>query len=232
MEALEQFREQMLESGIPAEEVQQWLRLARPCTALSTGGDGPVAAWLGGTPPDGLNFRFPFVASVDCAAIPPSATDLPLPADGTLLFFASPDGLIDGYPDAVEVLHLLPGSGGVIGGEALRISKHMTLPGEAESDPEHPHADELAMAWQSSGHYLMGSPPFRLGGYPSTWNYDPLESLRQELPETDPEDFVLLAEWSVDSDELDQGIVHWLIRREDLAQVRFDRVRGSADMVG
>jgi hypothetical protein len=38
---------------------------------------------------------FPFIASLDCAALPREATDLPLPSDGHLLFFADPDEMDD-----------------------------------------------------------------------------------------------------------------------------------------
>jgi hypothetical protein len=44
-------------------------------------------------------------------------------------------------------------------------------------------------------------------------------------------DWVMLAEWSVDSEEFNHGLVHWVIRRDDLAARCFDRVRASADMV-
>jgi hypothetical protein len=42
----------------------------------------------------------------------------------------------------------------------------------------------------------------------------------------------MLAQWRPDSEDLDLGLVHWLIRRDDLAARRFDRVRASADIVG
>ena len=42
-------------------------------------------------PVDAPDPQFPLVASIDCAALPEDATDLPLPPDGHLLLFAFPD---------------------------------------------------------------------------------------------------------------------------------------------
>lgn len=72
------------------------------------------------------------------------------------------------------------------------------------------------------------------------WNYDPVESTLRELaekagegqPRPEPKDWVMLAQWSPDREDLELGLVHWLIRRDDLATGRFDRVRASGDIVG
>src|SRR5262245_17495906 len=122
---LDAFRDEALRSGVPGEDIERWLPVARPCVTLSTGNDGPVAASLGGQL-TGVRSRFPFVASVDCAAIPAGATDLPLPTEGTLLFFAAPDGLISGYSTAAEVRYA---AADVAGGQALHLSTQLSLPG-------------------------------------------------------------------------------------------------------
>lgn len=83
---------------LPAEEVDRWIRHARPCAVLTRGADGPVAGAFGGPlllPAEVPDPEYPYVASVDFAALPKDATDLPLPSDGRLLLFASldePDG--------------------------------------------------------------------------------------------------------------------------------------------
>ena len=67
---------------------------ARPCATPAAGGDGPVVGRFGGPLllPVGMPHPFyPFVASIDLAALPADATDLPLPSDGHLLLFAYPE---------------------------------------------------------------------------------------------------------------------------------------------
>lgn len=100
------FRTRAIEEGypwedidpLPAEEVDRWIGHARPCAVLTSGGDGPVAGRFGGPlllPAKVSDPEYPYLASVDFAALPKDATDLPLPPDGRLLLFASldePDG--------------------------------------------------------------------------------------------------------------------------------------------
>ncbi|MEV0675167.1 hypothetical protein AB0I60_01455 [Actinosynnema sp. NPDC050436] len=95
------FREEALRQGIPLPDVERWIATARPCATLAPTGDGPVAARFGGPallPADAPDPWFPLVATIDCAALPPDATDLPLPSDGHLLLFAFPD--VSGPDDA------------------------------------------------------------------------------------------------------------------------------------
>jgi hypothetical protein len=83
---------------LPADEVDRWISHARPCAVLTSDADGPVAGSFGGPlllPAEVPDPEYPYVASVDLAALPKDATDLPLPPDGRLLLFASldePDG--------------------------------------------------------------------------------------------------------------------------------------------
>lgn len=89
---LSEFRDNARKKGVPAADVERWIDVAaRPCAELSPGGDGPVVGYFGGPlllPPDMPDPRYPFFASLDCAALPAGATDLPLPGDGRLLLFA------------------------------------------------------------------------------------------------------------------------------------------------
>ncbi|MBZ6475151.1 YwqG family protein [Streptomyces griseocarneus] len=90
---------------LPADIAERWLSLLRPGANLvkATAGEA-VAGRLGGLPelPEGEAWPvweghgpLAFVASVDCAALPAHALDIPLPFDGTLSFFYF-DGQIDG----------------------------------------------------------------------------------------------------------------------------------------
>jgi hypothetical protein len=95
---LRPFRDKALARGIPVEDVERWMDTARPCATLAAGGDGPVVGRFGGPLllPVGMPHPFyPFVASIDFAALPADATDLPLPPDGRLLLFAYPEDFGD-----------------------------------------------------------------------------------------------------------------------------------------
>ncbi|MEO3927846.1 hypothetical protein ABGB07_28845 [Micromonosporaceae bacterium B7E4] len=101
---LDRFRAAAVARGLPAEDVERWLRTARRSATLSPDADGPVVGRFGGPlllPLDvpvpetsfesmGRQYRFDhqLIATIDLAAIPEGATDLPLPSDGHLLLFA------------------------------------------------------------------------------------------------------------------------------------------------
>jgi hypothetical protein len=237
------FRAEAAARGIPAAEVEAYIRTARPAVYLAEDGPGPVVALTGGNPPlpDGAPAPVAaFVAAVDCAALPPGATDLPLPTEGLLLFFADPD----------------PGSGAVVA-DAVRYIPAGTPSAERPVDPddgpdtyrrarldfcfhqwswpwreedddeESQRAAELESAWS----HVVGWRPhwrFQLGGEPVLFNWDPVEVARDEvpLPVADGDEWTLLATWRGEGDceELEAGLFHWVIRRADLAALRFDRV--------
>ncbi|TDD55008.1 DUF1963 domain-containing protein [Nonomuraea terrae] len=108
---LAMFRERALVAGVPVDEVERWAGLARPAVVLAPTGDEPEAGWFGderrpGPGPDGTysatrerrRDEHHLIATVDLSAIPTGATGLPLPADGHLLFFATPEmGDEDGF---------------------------------------------------------------------------------------------------------------------------------------
>ncbi|MEV6676452.1 DUF1963 domain-containing protein [Streptomyces erythrochromogenes] len=86
------------------EDAERWAALLRPGVRLAVADEEwdaaevPTAARLGGLPrlPDGADWPsgpdgapLAFVATVDCGAVPAGALDLPLPAGGSLAFFAS-----------------------------------------------------------------------------------------------------------------------------------------------
>jgi hypothetical protein len=99
------FRERALTGGAPADEIDRWVGLARPAVLLAPTGDGSQAAWFGDVrvpaphaeSATGMVREHPrrddhhLMATVDLSAVPRGATDLPLPTDGHLLFYASPE---------------------------------------------------------------------------------------------------------------------------------------------
>ncbi len=192
------FREEAAGRGIPAEDVERWLATARPCATLALSGDGPVVGRFGGPlvlPADTPDPKHPFVASVDLAALPADATDLPLPADGHLLLFVFIDEVascttvgsaihvpagtavverdrnawnpddVDDYRRAFERFPQGP----------MRVTTDVSLPyhcavaleGEpwSEPPPGHPRAEELVAVWEKTFDAIATDGPLRLGGY-------------------------------------------------------------------
>ncbi|MEW2706626.1 MULTISPECIES: DUF1963 domain-containing protein [Streptomyces] len=191
------FREAALELGIPADETDRWIDLIRPCAVFSTREDGPVAARLGGPallPAGAPHPPFPFVASVDLAALPAGPAALPLPGDGHLLFFAWPRdrGNLTSHGTAVHVPAGVPTDAhgpyawspecgpeereivdAFPRGE-LRVRTEPSLPyhslvdlpdGDLEPLPGFPHSEELAEEWENACRYLDLRGPLHLGGY-------------------------------------------------------------------
>ncbi|MFD6950203.1 MULTISPECIES: hypothetical protein [unclassified Nocardiopsis] len=115
MDSFEEYRDSARRSGVPKHAIDTALRLARPQIALSPTdeGAGVLVGRYGGLPslpPDVAWDGAPdFVASVDCAALPGGALDIPLPRDGQLLFFSArrdPEGAAGG----VVVVHVPAGT--------------------------------------------------------------------------------------------------------------------------
>ncbi|WP_051765358.1 DUF1963 domain-containing protein [Saccharothrix syringae] len=96
MDRHEQFRRAAIDRGIPDDDVDRFTDQLRFAIWASTcGADEEVVGQDGGLPrlPVGVKWPssesglpLPFIASIDCAALP-RAEGLPLPADGSLLFF-------------------------------------------------------------------------------------------------------------------------------------------------
>ncbi|MER7727885.1 DUF1963 domain-containing protein [Streptomyces sp. NPDC096323] len=205
-EALIPFRTRAVEEGypwedidpLPVEEVDRWIGHVRPCAVLTRGGAGPVAGRFGGPlllPAGVPDPGHPYLASVDFAALPKDATDLPLPPDGRLLLFASLDET-DGDGNCGEAFYVPAGTpveardknawkgypgdddyqeivGSYPQGE-LRARTEPDLP--YHPLPGFPHADELATVWcdasDRTGH-------LQIGGYADQEDSDrnPLETV-------------------------------------------------------
>ncbi|MGW2145454.1 DUF1963 domain-containing protein [Nonomuraea bangladeshensis] len=96
MDRYEQFRQAAIGQGIPNDEIDKFAGQLRFAVWLSGTAPGEkVVGRKGGLPrlpvgtewpTDRDGFALPFIASVDCAALP-RAEGLPLPADGSLLLF-------------------------------------------------------------------------------------------------------------------------------------------------
>lgn len=246
MTSMDPFRDEARSRELPQEEVERWLTTVRRCAMLSPAGqtppDGPVAGRLGGLPPmpeDEPVPDLPFLASVDLAAIPPGATDLPLPTEGTLLFFADTEDPW-GDDDWSRLVYVPPGtpvSEREPGGEwpptvhpvqDLHVTTEPSLPNRGSDTEEFPHGSELGSVWWKTCDQMQPGGPLQIGGYPWVWNADPVTE-----HDHGPGDWVLLAEiGGEDLTEGDLGVVYWVIRRDDLAACRFNRVRACYDTVG
>ncbi len=114
--------------------------------------------------------------------------------------------------------------------------------GDLADDEQFELADELDDAWSHVGGYR---PPWALqiGGHPVSPQNDPIHYARDpgeagpsgrggSAEEEGAGDWVLLATWKYGDDvtELDSGVAHWVIRRRDLADRRFDRVHRYIEM--
>ncbi|MDR7279199.1 DUF1963 domain-containing protein [Catenuloplanes atrovinosus] len=143
MDYQRQFRRAATDRGIPDGEVDRFAEFLR--FAIWTGAhydDGVPAGQRGGLPrlpvgmewPSGEYGPLPFVASIDCAALP-RVDGLALPADGSLLFFLHHEDAYEEYSVAGEqkharVVHVPAGTDTVIAEEpehAEIVFNNMTL---------------------------------------------------------------------------------------------------------
>ncbi|MEV0951245.1 hypothetical protein [Promicromonospora sp. NPDC050249] len=260
---LDRFREQARERGVPAADVDRWLGLARPVLRTAPDGGGPVVGRLGSPlllPPDvptpatvfepDYRNEYQLIVTLDLAAIPPGATDLPLPPDGQVLLFANvelEDELLAGgavYVPAgtpveereTSVDYEAYGYGSPEDlDESLRRSPDFRLvpgvslpscPLDAETRAAHPHAETLQAVWSEQsdegGEWQLGGHAYDFDGMGDPAWESAGEECGKEPGERDsrPEDWVVLAQWV----GVPMGILYWTINRRDLEVLRFDRV--------
>lgn len=118
---------------------------------------------------------------------------------------------------------------------ALRQSFHWSLP-DCESVNDASIGDAYDIYEQFNLNYLnydlyVTTGTFALGGYPSIVHTDPCNEVREVHGN---EDWLLLAEASnyfTDSYSY-AGYVYWVIRRQDLIERRFDRVKTLMQGIG
>ena len=242
---LNPFRAEALAQGIASADIERWITAnARPCATLSVVGDGPVVGRCGGpfaVPADEPTPPAPLIASIDCAAIPKEATDLPLPADGHLLFFGFPEEDEDGRPLA-KVVYVPVGvtreereedpwfredpdmrrlREQYSDGE-LRLYFDVSLPGlNHTASAEDTVEDQLPRIWTS---FPAGE--LQIGGYPKDELGGEYVPHLAGAPDN-PEDWVLLADWHPGFEGKTGYVLHWGIRRQDLAARRFDRAEAD-----
>jgi hypothetical protein len=143
--------------------------------------------------------------------------------------------------------------------EELRLAPDVSLPhhflapspesGQEDDDtlPGHPHAWDLAEAWEDTCGAIVVDGPLHIGGYASheCTETDPVadaaadaEQARRHLAEAAdgsadsmelpaPEEWTLLAQWDIGLTGREGSTLHWVIPRQDLAERRFDRVHVS-----
>ncbi|MFD5567585.1 DUF1963 domain-containing protein [Streptomyces cadmiisoli] len=254
---------------LPGEAQDRWRALLRPAIALDLGeGEGPVVGQVGGLPELPKDTPWPvwqersltLLASLNCASLPREELDIPLPEDGTLLFFRY---LWKDDPDALDYY---------VGSEAYELgagTKLLYIPAAVPTRPRPapvgreilervplrldrvmltmPDIDDIhlrdaaietglecyAEAYETvreGVHELYGGHCAEIGGH-ARW-YDNAEELgvarrllgpeaTEEAVRREARALVLLASiW----DEPAYSSTYWLIRREDLAARRFDRV--------
>jgi hypothetical protein len=206
MEKLNRFREKALARDIPTADVERWLGTVRGCATLSPQANGPVVGRLGGPlmlPPDVPDPEYPLFASLDLAALPQNATDLPQPPDGQLLLFGDPstsgwgsevplgaalyiragttveerwlDFSDNGDPDSYEDVSKLQGE--------LRLRYDISLPDHNDiiDTAEHPYAAEPRELWvevRREGLEVIDYEHLQIGGYAFDYSgeYDPVTS--------------------------------------------------------
>ncbi|MET8118513.1 DUF1963 domain-containing protein [Micromonospora sp. NPDC005189] len=258
---IDPFRAKAAEQSIPPADVERWISGLRPFATLLPYGDGPVAGRWGGNPwlpADVPHPPFTLVTSIDCAALPAEATDLPLPSDGQLLLFSHNDG--DACCDLGGTVLYVPAGAAIAERpwidedededeneddededgpwpvESLRLTivpYHPSHPADDSTTPEHPGGKDLARAWEDSQVYPLGTRGVQLGGCPIELNNGPIDAALKAVNPPDPgteppkdEDWVLLA--SADGTDMfnggEQNLISWVIPRQDLAELRFDRV--------
>jgi hypothetical protein len=250
---LQVWREQARELGLPGPAIDQWIGLARPQLALHVvtddpgAADAPIVGYRGGHPSLPAEIEWPgtpnFIASIDCAALPHDLPGLPLPKDGHLLFFANNEyfGPECECPDNDgRVLHVPAGTATSERVITTSIQPEVE-PGQFPLqcspywDPPHGCCGLIPDDFDELMRVLKDPRPayvrdlnveMLLGGYCFTNRSDPCEDAAYSDPEH--EKWRQLAH--MDRDLIMQGeplpfYVRWIIREDDLAGQRFDRVK-------
>jgi hypothetical protein len=251
--AADLFRPRAAARNLPSEDVAAFLRGVRPAVHV-TEGDGPLCVGrMGGDPMlpyDAPEPSLPFVFSIDCALLPAGATDLPLPADGRLLFFAwiddcSGDGdastwyvpagtpttaRSDAEPSSAQApapyrerpLRMI-GSGLSAPDSCILAAERY---GEEHDSEQQDIAHMLGETWQraTDPQHMDGHGFITLGGNPTDTEVHAL------LADEEGDDWECLASWTCGDEDLggatESASVVWAIRRQDLTARRFDRVFG------
>ncbi|MET8278002.1 DUF1963 domain-containing protein [Micromonospora sp. NPDC005174] len=244
MDVRQEFRGAAREEGVPADEIERWVRLARPQTELVPKGDGlPVVGRFGGLAALPQGEEWPpgqcLVLTLDLAALPSHGHDLDLPADGSLLFFVEPRFT----PTRCRVVHV-PAGTPVTERPTPEVPVFDPLPLHAragwslpENEREAPFDlrldDEVEEAIGEVMWYLEDNDyEFSLGGYgaASTGGAD--------NPILDATEHTVLATVWLDEGQVGDAfgetliVVNFMIKHADLAERAFDRIWLMTDFNG
>ncbi|MGV9883420.1 YwqG family protein [Streptomyces sp. NPDC003006] len=181
---------------LPSDVAERWLGLLRPGVRLApAAGDEAVVGQLGGEPRLPADVEWPewegngplsFVASVDCAALPAGALDVPFPAAGTLAFFYFDGQLDDG--DALVDVDDVPSRAGarvVYVPAGVQVTERAT-PDELDAYPHVPLAARVELTVAEPTHpqiqrsFAPDAEPFQEYEHPvcsdafvhALWEYD------------------------------------------------------------
>jgi hypothetical protein len=231
------------------EDIEWWLRLARPCLHLVRGGDGPVVGHFGGRPALPASVAWPartvHLASIDLAAIPRDTLDLGLPADGTLVFFSKTHIVPDGghvihVPAGTAVTEAEPpeGTPSVYDRFPLQATPDWSLPECADDSPLYVgerREDETIfeeIVWCLESEQRGRDTVVVLGGYGTSNTGGVGVPLDSEAGQ------VLLAEFYLTEKEVgkdfetDFSTLFYMMTRDDLAARRFDGLVFASDFHG
>ncbi|PWV48645.1 uncharacterized protein DUF1963 [Nocardiopsis sp. L17-MgMaSL7] len=243
MHSPQTYREEARTKGVPEHAIDLALSLALPQAELtpSDKDGGVLVGRYGGLPslPEGVEWDngLDLVASVDCAALPQDACNLPLPRDGHLLFFADrtdPDGFALMH-DSRSVIHVQAGTPTTertlpenhfpaFAPHPLYARTFPSLPMTAD-DAVLPHPEIRRLYDEYELEYLDQRLPqwdesLHLGGYA----YSPQDPpIMGSSPEDEKGSWVLLAQAQFDMPD-DPGFtacVFWIIQRDELAAGNF-----------
>ncbi|WP_106431353.1 YwqG family protein [Streptomyces sulphureus] len=253
---------------LPSDIAQEWLGLLRPAVRLKVDAESDVVAGqLGGLPrlPEGQEWPvweghgpLSLIASVDCAQLPSAGSDLPLPREGTLLFFFF-DGQLDDHASwswahvrdsrsGARVLYVPEGAEAPVRDAPAELRPFPVLPLTAQAiftAPDAWHSRTRAafapeVSYPDDYSHPVSEEEFvdaliefeceddadcahQIGGYADDIQ-DPVE---REVDEEHADEWVLLAQFDGEDDADmiwgDSGMLYWLIRPRDLAELRFDR---------
>ena len=245
MHSPQTYREAARAKGVPEHAIELALSLALPQAEL-TGTDedgGILVGRYGGLPslPEGVewNSGLDFVASVDCAALPPDACNLPLPRDGHLLFFAArtdPDGLAL-MENSRSVIHVPAGTPTTerpvpddqeyfpaLDQHPLYARTFPSLPSSAD-DAVLLHPEISDLYFEHDLEYLdQRSRQWEVSLYLGGYAYSPQDPpIMGSSPEDEKGGWVLLAQAQLDMPD-DPGFtacVFWIIQRDELAAGNF-----------
>lgn len=245
MYSTQTYREKARAKGVPEHAIELALNLALPQAELtpSNKDGGVLVGQYGGLPslPEGVEWDsgLDFIASVDCAALPPDACNLTLPRDGHLLFFADrtdPAGFAL-MENSRSVIHVPAGTPTTeralpeIGKPFPALDQHPLYSRTFPSLPSHAddavllHPEISDLYFEHELEYLdQRSRQWEVSLYLGGYAYSPQDPpITDSSPEDEKGGWVLLAQAQLDMPD-DPGFtacVFWIIQRDELAAGNF-----------